>query len=171
MSAESTADVSTSADRHASAILTVEDHMSTLSRKLQLIVRNAATAVDPSLQPVGYRLLRTIQRCGTVQASVAADMLVVDRSVVSRQIRQLEELGLVETRTDPDDGRARILALTDRGARRMLSVNPTNRTIMHGLLSSWSAEELEAFAAQVERLNEAADIATDTVTPHPTTAE
>lgn len=150
-------------DRHATAILSVEDSISTLSRKLQLIVRNAASAVDPSLQPVSYRLLRTIQRCGTVQASVAADMLVVDRSVISRQVRQLEDLGLVETRTDPDDGRARILALTEEGNRRMRSVNPTNRTIMHGLLSSWSAEELESFAAQVERLNETADTATSTV--------
>jgi DNA-binding MarR family transcriptional regulator len=163
MTADLTTDTATSADRHASAILTVEDSISTLARKLHLIVRNAATAVDPSLQPVSYRLLRTIQRCGTVQASVAADMLVVDRSVISRQVRQLEELGLVETRTDPDDGRARILALTDEGTRRMLSVNPTNRTIMHGLLSSWSAKELESFAAQVERLNEAADTATGNV--------
>jgi DNA-binding MarR family transcriptional regulator len=151
-------------DRHASAILTVEDAISTLSRTLHLIVRNAATAVDPSLQPVGYRVLRTIQRCGTVQSSAAADMLVVDRSVISRQVRQLEALGLVESRTDPDDGRARILALTEEGTRRMRSVNPTNRTIMHGLLSSWSAEELESFAAQVERLNEAADIATGSPT-------
>ncbi|MET4639810.1 MarR family winged helix-turn-helix transcriptional regulator [Mycetocola sp. 2940] len=147
-------------DRHAAAILTAEDSISTLSRKLQLIVRNAATAVDPSLQPVSYRLLRTIQRCGTVQASVAADMLVVDRSVISRQVRQLENLGLVETRTDPVDGRARILALTEEGTLRMRSVNPTNRTILHGLLASWSAEELESFSAQVERLNEAADVAT-----------
>ena len=165
MSAETETGAAASADRHATAILTVEDHISTLTRKLNLIVRNAATAVDPSLQPVGYRLLRTIQRCGTVQASVAADMLVVDRSVISRQIRQLEELGLVETRTDPDDGRARILALTDEGNARMRSVNPTNRTIMHGLLTSWSVDELESFAAQVERLNQTADVATGTVLP------
>lgn len=166
MSAEPTRDPVAPEDRHATAILTVEDSISTLSRKLQLIVRNAATAVDPSLQPVGYRLLRTIQRCGTVQASVAADMLVVDRSVISRQVRQLEELGLVETRTDPVDGRARILALTGEGTRRMRSVNPTNRTILHRLLASWSAEELESFAAQVERLNDAAD---DTETANPAT--
>jgi DNA-binding MarR family transcriptional regulator len=159
MSAELTDVSAASGGRHATAILTVEDGISTLARKVHFIVRNAATAVDPTLQPVGYRLLRTVQRCGTVQASVAADLLAVDRSVISRQVRQLEELGLVETRTDPDDGRARILVLTDEGNRRMLSVNPTNRTIMHGLLSSWSAEELESFAAQVERLNEAADIA------------
>ena len=158
-------DAAASLDPHAAAILTVEDNVSTLTRKLNLIVRNAATAVDPSLQPVGYRLLRTIQRCGSVQASVAADMLVVDRSVISRQVRQLEELGLVETRTDPADGRARILVLTDEGARRMRSVNPTNRTIMHGLLTSWSVDELESFAAQVERLNQTADVATGTVLP------
>ncbi|SFN39795.1 MarR family winged helix-turn-helix transcriptional regulator [Mycetocola miduiensis] len=166
MTSQPTGSSPASDDRHASAILAVEDSISTLSRKLHLIVRNAATAVDPSLQPVSYRLLRTIQRCGSVQASVAADMLAIDRSVVSRQVRQLEELGLVETRTDPDDGRARILVLTEEGASRMRSVNPTNRTIMHGLLSSWPAEELESFAAQVERLNDAAEIATGPV-PQP----
>ena len=42
--------------------------------------------------------------------------------VISRQVRQLEDLGLVETRTDPADGRARILVLTEEGTRRMRSV-------------------------------------------------
>jgi DNA-binding MarR family transcriptional regulator len=72
---------------------------------------------------------------------------------VSRQIRQLEDLGLVETRTDKSDGRARFLVLTDEGARRMSTVNPTQRTIMYPLLAEWEVDELETFAAQIDRLN------------------
>src|SRR5690606_23962912 len=139
-------------DRHADALLAVEDRMGALSRRLQVLVKNAATAIDPSLPPTGFRLLRMIERCGSVQSSVAADMLGVDRSMISRQVRQLEELGLVETRSDPVDGRARFLALTEEGTRRMLEVNPTSRTIMYPLLTSWSVDELESFATQLGRL-------------------
>ena len=142
-------------DRHSAALANVETSMGTMSRKIHFILKEAAAAIDPSLPPAGFRLLRLIERCGPVQSSVAAESLAVDRSVISRQIRQLEELGLVETRTDPSDGRARFLVLTEEGARRMRSVNPTNRTIMYPLLREWEVDELEAFAAQIDRLNEA----------------
>ena len=142
-------------DRHSAAIAEVETTMGTLSRKIHLVLKEAAVAIDPSLPPAGFRLLRLIERCGSIQSSVAADSLSVDRSVVSRQIRQLEELGLVETRTDPSDGRARFLVLTEEGVSRMRSVNPTNRTIMYPLLKEWEIDELESFAAQIARLNEA----------------
>lgn len=144
-------------DRHSAAIVGVEVSMGALSRRFQLALKNAATAIDPSLPPAGFQLLRLIERCGSVQAGVAAERLVVDRSVVSRHIRQLEDLGLVESRTDPSDGRARFLVLTDEGARRMRAVNPSGRTITHSLLEDWGDDELERFAAQLVRLTEALD--------------
>jgi DNA-binding MarR family transcriptional regulator len=149
--AEPTSDL----DRHSAAIANVETSMGAMSRRIHFILKEAAAAIDPSLPPASFRLLRLIERCGSIQASVAADSLAVDRSVISRQIRQLEELGLVETRTDPSDGRARFLVLTEEGTRRMRSVNPTSRTIMYPLLKEWEVDELEAFAAQIDRLNDA----------------
>lgn len=157
MTSDLPADADATIDRHAEAILAVEDRMAALSRRLQVLVKNAATAIDPSLPPAGFRLLRIIERCGSVQSSVAADMLGVDRSMISRQVRQLEELGLVETRSDPVDGRVRFLTLTDEGTRRMLEVNPTSRTIMYPLLTRWSVDELESFSAQLVRLTESID--------------
>ncbi|AWB85368.1 MarR family winged helix-turn-helix transcriptional regulator [Mycetocola zhujimingii] len=143
--------------RHSAAIGAVEVSMGALSRRLQLVLKNAATAIDPSLPPAGFQLLRLIEHCGSVQAGVAAERLVVDRSVVSRHIRQLEELGLVETRTDPSDGRARFLVLTEEGVRRMRAVNPSGKSITHALLTEWEVDELEGFAAQLERLTAAID--------------
>ncbi|PWC04718.1 MarR family winged helix-turn-helix transcriptional regulator [Mycetocola zhujimingii] len=157
-------DVAPDSDRHSTAIVGVEVNMGALSRKLQLVLKNAAAAIDPTLPLAGFQLLRLIQRCGSVQASVAAERLVVDRSVVSRHIRQLEELGLVETRTDPSDGRARFLVLTEEGTRRLRSVNPSGRSVMYPLLTDWEVDELESFAAQLERLTEAIDHRNDDAT-------
>lgn len=157
-------DATDESDRHSAAIVGVEVSMGALSRKLQLILKNAAAAIDPTLPPAGFQLLRLIQRCGSVQASVAAERLVVDRSVVSRHIRQLEELGLVETRTDPSDGRARFLVLTEEGTRRLRSVNPSGRSVMYPLLTDWEVDELESFAAQLERLTEAIERRNDEFT-------
>jgi DNA-binding MarR family transcriptional regulator len=144
-------------DRHSAAIVNVETSMGTLSRKIHFILKEAAAAIDPSLPPASFRLLRLIERCGSIQSSAAAEQLAVDRSVVSRQIRQLEDLGLVETRTDKSDGRARFLVLTEEGVRRMNTVNPTRRTIMYPLLQEWEVDELETFAAQIDRLNASLD--------------
>ncbi|MCP2032515.1 DNA-binding MarR family transcriptional regulator [Okibacterium sp. HSC-33S16] len=140
-------------DRHSAAIVSVETSMGALSRKIHFVLKEAAAAIDPSLPPASFRLLRLIERCGSIQSSAAAEQLAVDRSVVSRQIRQLEDLGLVETRTDKSDGRARFLVLTDEGARRMNTINPTQRSIMQPLLQEWELSELETFAAQIDRLN------------------
>ncbi|MFU8947703.1 MarR family winged helix-turn-helix transcriptional regulator [Mycetocola zhadangensis] len=153
-------------DRHSAAIVNVETSMGALSRKIHFILKEAAAAIDPSLPPASFRLLRLIERCGSIQASAAADSLAVDRSVISRQIRQLEELGLVDTRTDPSDGRARFLVLTEEGVRRMRTVNPSRRSVMYPLLQEWNVDELESFAAQIDRLNESLENGVgDFVTP------
>jgi DNA-binding MarR family transcriptional regulator len=134
------------------ALKEVEQQMGAFTRRFREALQKAASAVDPSLPPFGFKLLRIIER-GPISASAAADLLVVDRSVISRQVRQLEELGLVDTTTDQADGRKRILRLTELGAQRMSEASPTGPILVNQLLSTWTTEELTLFAAQIERLN------------------
>src|SRR3712207_860930 len=68
--------------------------------------------LDFSLVPI----LRTVQLCGPQRVSSVADQLRLDASTVSRHIKQLEDRGLLERTTDPDDGRASRIALTAEGA-------------------------------------------------------
>lgn len=140
------------APESTAAMLAVEEWISVLAGQIRTSIRDAAAAIDPALPPFGLRLLRLLERCGPTHAGAAAELLFVDRSAISRQARQLAELGMVEARPDPEDGRARFLALTAAGAERMRAVLPAQRMLLHRNLSSWPEADLRAFAGYIERL-------------------
>ncbi|AZZ54062.1 MarR family winged helix-turn-helix transcriptional regulator [Rathayibacter festucae] len=139
----------------ASALLQVEEQITALAVQVRTAVRDAAASIDPGLPPFGLRLLRMLERCGPVHSSVAAERLGVDRSVISRQIRQLCALELVGTAPDPADGRARFLTLTEHGRERMGDLGGQQRQRMQEALSSWPEADLLAFAGYLERLTTA----------------
>ena len=136
------------------AIAEVSEQIVQLTHRVRSVMKTMATAIDPALQPFGFKVLRTLIRRGPMQASALADSLFVDRSIISRQARQLEELGLIELRDDPTDGRARILALTAHAEQRMAALGADGHEIMHRLLNTWSAEDLTQFAGYIARMNE-----------------
>jgi DNA-binding MarR family transcriptional regulator len=134
-----------------SPIHDVEEQMSILAGKIRTSIRNAAAAVDPSLQPFGLKMLRILERHGPVHAGAAAEMLSVDRTAISRQSRQLEELGLVTTRSDPEDRRARFIELTDLGRERLQNAGPTGFNSLHRVLGEWSDDDIRRFAGYLAR--------------------
>lgn len=129
----------------------VEEQMSILAAKIRTSIRDAAAAVDPTLQPFGLKLLRIIERLGPIHAGAAAEMLSVDRTAISRQSRQLEELGLVSTRSDPQDRRARFLELTDEGRSRLAHAGPTGFSSLQRVLGEWEDDDLHRFAGYLAR--------------------
>jgi DNA-binding MarR family transcriptional regulator len=135
------------------AILEVEEEISALAQKIRTRVREVALAIDPALPPFGLKLLRLLARLGPTHASVAADILVTDRSIISRQVKQLEELGLVELRVDENDGRARFIVVTPMAQERLAAVVGTGQTLLHGALEGWPEADLHQFAAYIKRLN------------------
>lgn len=141
-------------DEAAEALAAVEAQMSVLGQRIRAVTREAALKIDPALPPFGLKVLRLLSRNGPTHASAVADQLDVDRSIISRQAKQLEELGLLEFRTDENDGRARFLALTPRATERMAEVGWGDRTPLFRTLASWSTEDLRQFARYIERLNE-----------------
>lgn len=78
-------------------------------------------------------------------------MLAVDRTAISRQSRQLEDLGLVSTRADPADRRARFIELTDEGRRRVGLIGPTGFSSLQRVLGEWEDEDLHRFAGYLAR--------------------
>jgi DNA-binding MarR family transcriptional regulator len=144
------------ADGIAAGIAEVEEQMTALAGRIRATTREAAAAIHPELPPIGYKMLRVIRRCGSAHASAVADQLGVDRSVVSRQLRQLQELGLVEVRTDAQDGRVRVVALTSAG-RDGIDTDDTQGSRLVRVLGRWERADLEAFAGYLARLNVAAE--------------
>ena len=132
----------------------VEAQIAMLASHIRANTRSTAAVIDPTLEPFGLALLRVLARRGESHASVIADVLAVDRSMISRQTKLLCALGLVETRVDPRDGRARFLALTALAEEQLAEVRRNRTALVHRRLSRWTPAELDQFAVLLDRLNE-----------------
>jgi DNA-binding MarR family transcriptional regulator len=140
-------------DLHLRAVADVEEQMADLGTRIRESMRDSAAAVDPALTPFGLKVVRLVARHGPVHAGRVADLLFVERSAVSRQVRQLEELGLIEVTPDPEDGRARFLAVTPHAVERIEAVGLTGRTVLRSALVSWSTEDLQQLSEYILRLS------------------
>jgi DNA-binding MarR family transcriptional regulator len=135
------------------ALTEVEEQMMELAAYVRGAFREAATNIDPALQPFGLKILRMLRRCGPTHASALAQSLDVDRSVISRQARLLQELGLLELAADPADGRARFLAATPLAIEKMSALPGVDKSFIHARLAGWPEADLHQFAQLLKRLN------------------
>lgn len=97
-------------------------------------------------------LLKALAHRGALRLTDLAGVLDLDASTVSRHVRTLEERGLVARTTDPDDGRATRLALTDDGRERLEAGAARRRALVAELLEDWSAEDRETLRRLLTRL-------------------
>ena len=137
------------------AIAHVEDQLSFVFGRARAVWKEAAQQIHPELNPAGYKLLATVVRLGSTNAHVLTELFDMDKSVVSRQIRMLEEVGLVESRPDERDGRVRVLVPTPLAVERITAVRARNQSRLHAVLRERSVEELELFAEMLGGLAEA----------------
>lgn len=135
------------------AITALEQQLGRLFQTAKTLMRDRALAVHPDLSPGSYNVLATLVRSGPYHAGALAAALYVDKSVISRIAKQLGELGLVERRPDPVDGRAYFLAATPDAVRRVEQVRDEHRRELHEFLAGWDEADIEQLTALLARLN------------------
>jgi DNA-binding MarR family transcriptional regulator len=136
------------------AVTALEQQLSRLFATAKSLLRDRAVAVHPELSPGGYMALATLVRSGPLHAGALAAALYVDKSVVSRIIRQLTELGLAERRADPNDGRAFYIAATPATVRTIDAIRDQYRRSLHGFLAGWDPNDIAQLTALLARLND-----------------
>jgi DNA-binding MarR family transcriptional regulator len=104
------------------------------------------------LTGAGLVALRAVERHGPIAVSEVARRLAVDQSTASRQLRPLEEEGLVTRATDPADRRSARLAVTPKGRRLLDRVRAVSLNDYAVALSDWSDADRATLAALVHRL-------------------
>ena len=129
----------------AQAVTRVEQELGRLFARIRVSWREAAVTVHPDLQPLGYQVLTSIATGKATSAGAIIERLQTDKSAVSRQVRQLEQLGLVESVADPEDRRARILVATDLAQERIALARSRYEGRLGERLSTWSAADLDHF--------------------------
>ncbi|OIJ62483.1 MarR family winged helix-turn-helix transcriptional regulator [Streptomyces mangrovisoli] len=132
-----------------------------LERELTVFLRRAranqtemAREVHPELESAAYGLLVRLDECGRQRATELAAYIGVGKATMSRQLRALEELGLVAREPDPADGRAWLVHLTDEGSRRVSRVREARRARYVSKLSHWNPDEVAELARLLHQLNQ-----------------
>lgn len=113
-------------------------------------------AVASQLSKVGIdktsmTLLGALTSIGPVRSNVLAEAVYSDPSTISRQVAALVRDGLIERRADPGDGRASLLAVTDKGRELLESRHRQRSCSLARMLAHWPDGDLEQFAELLER--------------------
>jgi DNA-binding MarR family transcriptional regulator len=135
----------------------LETDLMAISARTRAGLRLAAAAVHPELPPFGILLLRNLEQCGASTAGALATRLEVDKSVISRQTKQLEQLGFVKVTTSSADRRNRVITLTRKANARLEVLDPGGAIRLEARLHDWSTSDLRRLAVYLERLMAAAE--------------
>jgi DNA-binding MarR family transcriptional regulator len=109
------------------------------------------------LRPLGlsvpmWRALSALSDKDAVTIGQLADLTVLDRSSLGRLLEDMDELGLIERESPPDDRRAVLIRISEAGRRRFAEVLPTMRNHIRGLLRGVSETEFETLMHLLRRL-------------------
>jgi DNA-binding MarR family transcriptional regulator len=146
------------------------------ARTIQLLKAQMAAWAPEALDWGAFSVLAHLVRCGPRRQRELADLTLLDASTVSRHVRQLVGLGMVQRTPDPQDGRAALLAVTARGREVQAEVVRRRDAILRQLLSAWPDHDVEALAALLTRLSDDFELyrpllasagAADTLPPFP----
>lgn len=133
----------------------LEQQVGIVVRRGKRMVGERARAVHPDLMGASYLLLVMLAQEGPIRASSMAEEFGIDKGAISRQLQNLEELGLVVRTPDPADGRATLVSASPQAVRRLEGVSKQRRSALGDRLAGWTPEELAAFTDQLERYNRA----------------
>jgi DNA-binding MarR family transcriptional regulator len=121
------------------------------SRKVH--ARRALAAGVVISQP-GFSLLRRLQEEGDLSIGELARLTQMDPAAAGRQIRLLEEEGLVMRTKDSDDGRVIVVRVTPKGAEVRKRLGSVGERHMADVLAGWSPADCQQLAILLPRFVE-----------------
>jgi DNA-binding MarR family transcriptional regulator len=152
----------TSANKSRSLIaMPLEDDLQRVERAMEGLARVGrsrraaalrANRAGVDLTGAAQQVLRRVIEEGPVRISDLARRAHMNDAAVSRQVTALENHGLAARASSPDDGRVAMVRPTAAGRRVGRRLRRAADEIFQERLSEWSARDLTALAALLERL-------------------
>jgi len=113
--------------------------------------RRVAKRAGLEIDAPGQMLLHQIAMLDAPRLSDLATRSCLDLSVVSRQVRLLEQARLVVRSPDPDDARASRVALTDEGRDALKRFATARLEMLRALFIDWNEADITTFTELLER--------------------
>lgn len=112
-----------------------------------------ARRLDPQIEPASYSVLAILQQDGRQRMTSIARQLGIGKPTLSRQLATLAERGLVTKDTDPLDGRAQLISLTQEGLERLQSAQRERAERYLAMLETWEETDIETLSGLLSKLN------------------
>ncbi len=122
-----------------------------LLRLHDLVSARGGLTLDRSAYPLLNQILALQGQAGGGRLTDVAAGLGVAVPTVSRQVRQLEDLGLVVRTKDPIDGRAILLEVTEAGVDALQRMQVEWRKTVAEILEPWPKKDREILGELLER--------------------
>ena len=131
----------------------IEQGVAVLYQASKARVKRLVEHLDPDMQTAGYLVLRFVMANGPIRAGDVAAGLSMDKSAVSRQLTVLRDAGLIESRPDPEDGRASLVAGSAIANDRLDEFRVELTSDYRRILAEWEAADIESFARLLKKFN------------------
>jgi DNA-binding MarR family transcriptional regulator len=133
----------------------VRDHCLCLAA--QRVARTLARRFDEALRPAGltsgqFSLLMSLNQPQPPSIGAIADLLAMDRTTLTANLKPLVRRGLVKTAVDPDDRRGRLVMLTSAGRAALCQAMPIWKRTHAETDRRLSSAEARAFRAGLSAL-------------------
>jgi DNA-binding MarR family transcriptional regulator len=126
---------------------------------LRLLNQHWSQSMEAALRAAGFGDIRpphanvfAFVPTGGIQVSELAQLSRVRKQTMAEVVEQLERMGYVERRPDPDDHRGRLVFLTERGQ----AVRPVGEASGRSVEQEWarltSPETIQALRGSLQRL-------------------
>jgi DNA-binding MarR family transcriptional regulator len=109
-------------------------------------------AARQSAEASTLSLLQAIASRDAIRPSDIADLQHVHPSLVTRQVRDLEDKGYAQVTADPADGRSCLVTLTPAGTGEMARLRQVGVDRFATFLAGWEPEEVRTLTALLEKL-------------------
>lgn len=105
---------------------------------------------DKLLQPTGlkvtqYSMLANIDLQQAVSISRLGEILLLDQTTITRNINLLKRNGYVDLTRDPQDARAKVITLTDKGVEKLNEAAPIWQDIQERIINDIGLENYNDF--------------------------
>lgn len=135
-------------DEHATTVEPADSMIAMLNESLLPQITRAYYALVPAFERhmgvsrARWHMLTTLLRSGEKSQAELVQALQVDGAAVTRQVKQLEEEGLITRRAAPHDNRFTLVALTAAGQRFIEERHDKRETFEARATEGLSAEEI-----------------------------
>lgn len=123
------------------ALRELESAFGEIAARFRVAIAALAEATSPGMLPATFKVLTTIERCGPIGVTALAEQLLMDKAQTSRNVSELEQLGLVGRGIDPADRRIRKVEITPLARERLQSARDQGLAL-HAGVREWPIEAI-----------------------------